>query len=254
MFFRKKIPCYVLVFDQLDIIKKSLDFLAKKTDQLEIIVIENPSRNSSKIKRYVEGLGLAGVVSRYYIFEKNITANAIGVVLEAEAKRIRKSPIVMVTDGDLTCDDSEWLTEELSILKSQNDVFACGVTLDLSNLPIKAFPEAVNWIPKPITVHDGYFEALTGLHLLIFRGSELSGFCEWQKSNNTPFVDGRLHEYCYEVMGMKWARTKNAQARHLTWDLYADREHAYTKIKTAKDFKSTWHHNKTADFQLINYS
>ena len=45
-----KIPCYVLVYDQVEIIEQCLDFLADSSDHLDIIVIENPSPNTPKIR------------------------------------------------------------------------------------------------------------------------------------------------------------------------------------------------------------
>lgn len=254
MLFRRKIPCYVLVFDQVDLIKKSLNFLAAKSRELEIIVIENSSANTPVIKEWIDRLGRAGVVSRYYLFKENITGNAYGAVLDNEIDTVKKSPLVLVTDGDLTALNQSWLDEEKEILNNNAEVFTCGISLNMFNLPLKAFPEAVNWIPLDRAVYDGFIEAVTGVHLLLFRGDELASFVDWWRENKTPFVDGELHKYCYEVIGKKWARTKYSKARHLTWDLYADLEHTYTKKKTSKNFRSTWLHQKTASFEFIDYS
>lgn len=250
---KKRIPCYVLVFDQVEIIKKSLRFLAAYSNDLDLIVIENPSPNTPKIRKLVDKLGREGVVKRYYLFEENITGNAYGEVLDAERKTIEKSPYVMITDGDLTSSDTGWLEEERRVLAKYHDVFACGVTMDTVNLPLKAFPSAKDWIPADMHEHEQYFEAFTGVHLLLFRGSELAGFLRWRHEKDLSFVDVNMHKYCYEVLHKKWARTKHSKLYHLTWDLYQDRSHKYTKFKTSKDFDAMWHHGAQAGYTLYKY-
>ena len=251
--FRRKIPCYVLIFDQLDIIKSSLNFLSKYSNRLDLIVIENPSPNTAKIKKLVDSLGQSGLVKRYYLFDKNITGNAYDTVLTKELDEIKKSPFVLITDGDLMADNPGWLDEEISILKKHKGVFACGVSLDMSNLPLASFPSAKNWIPKDIAEHKDYFEALTGGHLLLVRGKEFYDFMKWKDKNNLYFVDGFMHKYCYEILNKRWSRTKKSKARHLTWDLYLDKDHAYTKLKTEKSFHETWYHRRGASYSLTNY-
>lgn len=250
---QEKIPCYVLVFDQIDIIRKSLDFLVRFNDKLDIIVIENPSPNTPKIRNIIEALGHNKLLKQYYLFEKNITNNAYDIVLSKDISKIRKHNYVMFTDGDLTCDNDNWLTEETNILKHNNNVFACGISLDKSNLPLKSFPDAKNWIPKDIDEKDDYFEAFTGGHLLLFRGKEFASFLEWKKLNKQVFIDSVMHKYCHENLSKKWARTKHAEAYHHTWDLYQYKDNPYTKLKIKKGFENTWKHNDTANYVLKNY-
>jgi hypothetical protein len=250
MFRAQKIPCYVLVFDQTEIIRQSLDFLTKYTDKLDIIVIENPSKSTPDIKRYVQKLGAQHLVRRYYLFDDNITGAAYELVLRKEQEFVGNQKFVILTDGDVTSTDTNWLSEETRIIRKHNDIFSCGVSLDKINLPIEAFPEATQWIPDDISVQRDFYEAYTGAHLLMFRGKELSDFLDWQKENQKNFVDGVMHAYSREQLGKKWARTKNAKAYHLTWDLYSDPNHPYTLLKTNKSFKDTWYHNKTSSYTL----
>ncbi len=247
--FRKRVLCYVLVFDQVEIIRKSLTFLSEHANALEIIVIENPSPNSAEIGKIVSKLGEAGKVARHYLFSTNITGRAYDMVIQHEAERVSKARFVMITDGDLTCSEPDWLDEEMAILKN-SEVFACGVSLDMSNLPIKAFPSSVNWIPKDISTQPSYFEALTGGHLLLLRGRDLSGFMDWKQRNNRHFLDSDMHDYCYKVLSKRWARTKRSTAYHWTWDLYQDTNHPYTALKTNKSFDDTWRHNQSAEYSL----
>lgn len=249
-----KIPCYVLVYDQVEIISKSLAFLTAYADRLDIIVIENPSDNTPAISKIVETYGKNSRVTQYYLFDENITNNAFDLVLQKEERRIKNSPYVIVTDGDLTCSDTGWLAEELGILAQNVDVFACGISLDRSNLPLASFPDADTWIPADVKEFDTYNEARTGAHLLCMRGPELYDFMQWKHGKDISFRDGELHKYAYGVLHKRWARTKHATAYHLTWDLYQDKKHPYTKLKTGKSFSDTWSHQQTASYSLKTYS
>jgi hypothetical protein len=62
-----------------------------------------------------------------------------------------------------------------------------------------------------------------------------------------------MHRFCYEVLHKKWARTKRATAYHLTWDLYGDKNHPYTKMKLAKSFKETWYHKDLAGYSVQDF-
>lgn len=250
---KKKVLCYVLIFDQVDIIKQSLNFLTQLSDKIEFIIIENPSEHTPEIKKYVTGLGKKGLIKRYYLFDQNITSNAVVTVLDKELDFIKKSSHTIITDGDLVSVNSEWFDEEITILKRNKDVFACGISLDRSNLPLKAFPESVNWIPPDIGEHRDYYEAVTGGHLMMMRGSEFGRYITWKNETKTQHVDDKMHRYCYDVLNKKWARTKKSEAYHLTWDLYADKNHPYTKFRSKKSFENTWHHEQQATFTLKEY-
>jgi len=252
MLFKKKILCYVLIFDQIDIIKQSIDFLCGYSDRLDIIVIENPSPQSPEIKKYIQTLGDQKLIKRHYLFSKNITGNAYTAVLAAESNLIKKSRFVILTDGDLKSSDDFWLDEEIAILNNHRDVFACGISLDKSNLPIKTFPEAKGWIPDDDAAYDDYYQTWTGGHLLMLRGAELYNFLEWRARKNLSFVDGNMHMYCREI-NKHWARTKKSQAYHLTWDLYTDLNHPYTRMKTDKTFKQTWYHKRNSSYTLKEF-
>ncbi|HSX23595.1 MAG TPA: hypothetical protein VLE74_00645 [Candidatus Saccharimonadales bacterium] len=242
-----------MIFDQIDIINKSLQFLIRYADRLDIVIVENPSDNTPKITKIVDDFGYKGLIKRYYLFDQNITNNAYDVVVNKELKNIKKSPYVIITDGDLTSKNEDWLNEELEILRHNPDVFACGISLDKSNLPIATFPEAKDWIPPDKREETMFFETYTGLHLVLIRGRELHNFINWKDSNGLHFVDGVMHRYCYEVLHKKWCRTKNSVAYHLTWDLYMDRKHPYTKMKLQKSFQDTWYHQRKASYRLKEY-
>lgn len=253
MIFKKKIPCYVLLFEQTEIIKRTLTFLSAYTSTIDIILVENPSVNSPEIKKFVDSLGDRGLIKRHYLLGQNITGNALGVIIDKEKEFIRKAKYVIVTDGDIESKDKVWLDEEKQILKKHRDVFTCGISLEMSNLPLETFPESKDWLPPDINEHADFFEAFTGAHLLLFRSNELLHFMDWKKDNDLSFVDGNLHKFCTDVLHKKWARTKLTSALHLTWDLYHDRNHPYTQFKLGKSFQQTWYHSKTADYIVTEY-
>jgi hypothetical protein len=138
-------------------------------------------------------------------------------------------------------------------MRKNRDVFACGITLDKSNLPVKSYPEATGWIPPDKSEHPDYYEAFTGGHLMMMRGKEFSEYIYWKNATDTVHIDGTMHNYCYDVLGKKWARTKHSKAYHLTWDLYADKDHPYTRFRAKKSFNDTWGHSERADFTLKEF-
>jgi hypothetical protein len=216
-------------------------------------VIENKSKNTPEIESMVKEFGKLGRIERYYQFSENITGNAYDIVINNELDRIRKSELVLITDGDLISNSKEWLSEEIHILSWNKEVFACGITLDTVNLPLEAFPESEQWIHKDIAEHEDYFEVRTGGHLLLLRSKDFHKFMLWKNAKNLNFVDGVMHRYCYDEVKMTWARTKYAKAYHLTWDLYSDRNHPYTKLKTSKSFHETWYHMRKASYKLTEF-
>jgi hypothetical protein len=250
---KSKILVYVLVFDQFDIIKQSLDFLTSFSDRLDIVVMENPSPATPEISRLVNDYGKKGLIKRYYLFDKNITGYAFAVVLDKERDIVKQYNLTMLTDGDLTTKHTGWLDEEISILKNNPEVYACAVSLDKSNLPLKAFPEAKGWVPPDISVQDNYYEGRTGAHLLLLSSTSVLDFLDFQQERKVPFVDSSMHYYCYNELHKKWARTKDSTVYHLTWDLYKDPEHPYTKLKTQKSHEDTWYHQEASDYKLTEY-
>ena len=250
-----KIPCVVLVYFDFDSIHATLEALAVHADSLDLIVVENPSPSTADLIRpYVTGLMDGGTVAEYYLFERNITNNAFQIVLERLHDRIRRSPHVIVTDGDVLVHDPSWLDEEIGVLESHPEVFACGVSLDMDNLPLATFPEAGGWVPPIIADRGDYLEGVTGMQLVAFRGEELTGFLDYRAAMGLHFLDSHLHVYSYNTLNKRWARTRRATARHLTWDRYADLSHPYTTAKLSRSFDETWRHSDRCAYRLYTAS
>jgi hypothetical protein len=250
-----KIPCVVLVYFDFESIRITLDALAVHAGALDLIVVENPSPSTAALIRpYVDGLLANGTVASYYLFERNISNNAYQIVLDRLHDRIRRSPHVIVTDGDLLVHDPSWLGEEIGVLDRHPDVFACGVSLDMDNLPLATFSDAGGWVPPIVADHGDYLEGVTGMQLVAFRGEELAGFLDYRAATGLHFLDSDLHVYAYGTLTKRWARTKRATARHLTWDRYADLSHPYTTAKLARSFEQIWRHSDRCPYSLYTQS
>lgn len=247
----KKIPCVVLIYYNVEIIKKSLEFLLRRKDMLDIIVVENRSDyTETEIKPFVLDLINKHEVSKYFLFDKNISNNAFEMVFDSGQIDLSTSKYVMLTDGDLVASSQDWLSEELSIIENNPHVFCCAISLNMDNLPLRNYPDAINWIPPDIKIEESYIEARTGAHLLLFRTEEFKDYLKWRNENNLSFRDYTLHRFCYDIISKKWARTLINQAVHLTWDIYNEPNHTYTKIKTSKSFHEIWDHALYSDYEV----
>ncbi|MGH1276959.1 hypothetical protein ACQVWA_26795 [Bacillus cereus] len=248
-----KIPCIVLIFYNFDIIKKSLEFLAEYSDRLDFYIIENPSiHTETKIKPYILSLVNKNIVSKYVLFSNNISNNAIEIFFKHEmVKQLEQYKYILFTDGDVTVKNNDFLSEEIQILDQHPEVFTCGVTINLDNLPLQNYPTAGSWIPPIIKEFPLFNEGLTGGQLLLFRTKEFLKYLEYIQLHNLKFVDGTMHTFCYKILNKKWARTKNSECIHLTWDIYSDKNHPYHKWKSQHSFQDLWYHNNYCSFEVF---
>lgn len=246
---KKKIPCFVFIYHQIDFIKQTLDFLLDYTEEIEIYIVENKSINTEKIIRpYISNLVNSGQVKKYFLFETNITNNAMEMVLESPEVNLNNSEYVLLTDADLVPNNKDWLQEEISILRNNFEVFCCGINLDLSNLPVDVIPKAVNWYPPAKATYDDYIEGVTGHHFVLMRTGELKSFLDYMHKSNLKYRDSEMHRYCYHVLNKKWARTKQTQARHLKWDVVKVSAHPYLQRKQL--VKDIWNHNFYCSYEV----
>lgn len=245
----EKIPCIVLVYYNVEIIKESLEFLLKSSDELEFIVIENKSINTEeKIKPFLMNLLNTKQISMYVEFMNNISNNALEEFFQMNIIDLSKYKNIIITDGDIKGNPQGWLDEEKNILNRHNEVFVCGADFITDNLPLQQFEDAVNWVPKPINIYHDYIECPTGAHLLFMKTSDLRKFFKYMKRKKLKFKDSVILDYCYKSLGKKWAKTKINKFVHLTWSVYKDLNNPYTKYKLSKSHDEFWHHNKYCDF------
>lgn len=246
-----KIPCLVIVFFNTEITKKTLNFLTKYNDILDITVIENYSPNTEfEIKPYLINLLMNDRISRYILFEKNIAMNTLKTIFNNNIIDLSTPEYIMITDGDLIVVEGDWLNEEINILRNNTDIFACGINLSLDNLPLKTCPGADKWFPPAKMEYTDYYEGLTGTTLLLMRTSYFKDYLAFAIEKDLECIDTHMHYYCYRFAHKKWARTKLNKAIHLTWDEYNNPDSLYTKFKHSKPVNDIWYHKDYCPFEV----
>lgn len=164
----RKIPCVVSVYYNFDIIKKTLDFICQYQDMLNIMVVENYSiHTNSNIKPYMLELLNNEIITKYVLFEENISNNALELIFKNNLiDELDQHEFFILTDGDVVVTQNDFLSEQLRIMLNHPDIFVCAVSLHLDNLPIENYPNAISWIPPDINQFHDYYETLTRLHFI----------------------------------------------------------------------------------------
>lgn len=248
----KKIPLLFLAYFDYDVIKKSLESFYEFSEFIEIIVIENKSVNSAEIRSFLRNELSCKKIHSCYFFQRNLSNNSLEIIISRELKNLLINEYFFISDGDLILEEKKSIIEIKKIMDKHQDVFACGISLDKINLPINNFPEAMKWIPDDISEEDDFFEARTGAHLLMLRSADFFKYWKFRELENESFTDSSMANYCYRIIGKKWARTKKSKALHLTWDSYNNINHPYTIEKLKKTFSQTWSHKDY--FSLVEYN
>ncbi|HEY9170174.1 MAG TPA: hypothetical protein VIN72_11850 [Lutibacter sp.] len=246
-----KIPLIFLAYFDFDIIKRSLESFYEFSDFIEIIVVENKSVNSPQIKSFLRNELRNKKIHSCYFFQRNLSNNSLEIIISRELKSLLINEYFFISDGDLVLEDKNTYIEIKNIMDKHQDLFACGVSLDKRNLPLNNFPESAKWIPDDISEEDDFFEARTGVHLLMLRSCDFLKYWKFRESKKESLSDSSMSNYCYKFLGKRWARTKKSNALHLTWDSYNDINHPYTIEKLKKTFSQIWNHKDY--FSLVEY-
>jgi hypothetical protein len=252
---REKIPCVVMVFYNFEIIKRTIDFLSLD-DRLSLYVIENKSMYTElEIKPYMLQNLAEGKITKYVLFDKNISNNAYEVFFDSNLIE-DIGEFLIISDGDIIVPPNQfkkdWLEEEISIIEKNDDIDCCGINLSDVNLP-KDNPffnsnsnpiyNCINWVPDKFgKVHTDYVEADTGVHLLLFKRSLFDEFLNARRKMKWRFLDETLRNFVKEEKKLKWVITRRNYSIHLSWDVYNDEGHPYTKMKMTPDFYKFWKH------------
>lgn len=249
-----KIPCIVITYFDTEIIQKSLEFLIQEP-RLQLTVIENPSETTTVNQVYALDLLKSGQIVEYILMDKNISNNAVEMILENKIDSFKKSPYLLITDGDLVVNEPNWLDEKIRIMEENSDVFVCGSQLKLDNLPTKVFPNAAKeWLSPIIEEHPLYLYQFTGIWLCLFRTPDFLQYFKYMRKKRHRFLDSNMHNYCYLKLKKKWASTKKCLAWHLTWDRYNDPEHSYSKMKFSQPMEKIWNHGQFCGYTINTYS
>jgi hypothetical protein len=239
-----KILLISIIYQEFNIIQKHIDSLFPLKDIIDIVILENKSSDTEfLIKDYCLSLLEKNNILQYWLFDKNIGGTAFTIFFDSFANQLKNYDYIIITDGDIKLYNAkELLNEILLILDTVEDSFACAADIDISNLPLEAIPESINWMPKAID-HGWYLECATAGHMLTFKKENILKYIEYRRKNNEIFIDSNIRKFCISK-NKKWLKTKYQKAYHLTWDLYHDLNHPYTimKMKPREDifFNSTY--------------
>jgi len=214
----------------------------KDIPDCDFYVVENKSNVdiSEKILKYVENKK----IKSYALFEQNIYDNAPRLFFMDGNVKFTDYKYVVYTDGDLV-PDKGWLDECKKTLDNNKDLFVIATSLYMDNLPIKSFPEAVNWIPPNVIDQGDYLETRTGCSFMTFRSEDFEKYVE---HNSFLILDTNIHNYAKSI-GKKSGRTKTTKSKHLTWDYYQDRNHPYTQERLSNT--KIWGENKTCPYKVF---
>ncbi|MBA0884758.1 hypothetical protein [Flavobacterium undicola] len=247
----KKTTLFFLAYFDFDVIKRSLESFYALSEFLEIIVIENGSINSTEIRVFLKKEINRGKIHSCYFFYRNLSNNSLEIVIDRELKKMSAHDYFIISDGDLLIENKKSYLEIINIMDNHSDLFACGVSLDKINLPLDNFPESIFWITEDISEEDDYYEARTGVHLLMLRTVDFLKYWKYREERKESITDFSMANYCYNIQNKKWGRTKQSSALHLTWDSYKDFNHPYTLEKLKKSLSRTWNHKDY--FSLVEY-
>lgn len=197
-----------------------LQMLGRIPPNVQITIVHNLSDETRQFSETLNDWVNSGIIHKHIEFERNIANNAI-----TEANKYGLLDVdcdyFILSDGDLL-PDRGWLDEHIKILDNHNDVFLVSSDLYMDNLP--SYGEG--WVPPAIDCGD-YLLGRSGTHLTTFRGEDFVSMAGTLSAVKGGFVDDNYHCYA-SIVGKKSAKTKATKSKHLTWDLYQDKNHSYT--------------------------
>lgn len=253
----KKIPCLVLIYDNVEIIKRSINSLLKYRERLTIHIIENPSAFTEHYtKPSMQSLLYAGLIDSYTLFDANITNNAFEEFLRTTPLPIWDSEFILLTDGDVVA-EGEWLESQINILNKYKDVFCCSVKMSLDG-----WSQGLKDRFGPArSENQDYIEVSSGIWLCLFRTQELKAAFNLFTQNKFRFRDGPLLRFVYEYWRKKWVVSKFGIARELTRSGFSNPDYRKNKnalILQRGNIINFWNHDEICGFHTytknsVNY-
>ncbi len=253
----------MIAFFNVDLIEQTLKSLlyslsppiSPQTLPYDIYILENPSPNSSKIlemlKKYKH------LIKKHILSDLNNFAN---IIVDAFDQNLIPTDYqyYSVTESDVYLDPGAY-DEAISIMEKYQ-FKVCAIDLLLDNLPVKKYPMAHSWVPLPRYFKD-YTVGLTGFQFIVFDGlfflEYLASFQQKKdqaRSTGQPcdlIRDQLLDQYCKQK-GIVMARTKNKKLLHLGWNLYAEDDNEYVKLKAeVAQMKPLWSWTPGAKLTVI---
>lgn len=174
---------------------------------------------------------------RFFSPQENIGADAF--LYAMKSVYLDNIPYVICTDGDLELEDvSKTIDAQIEIIDKNPEVLCVGSRIRMDNLPLKTFPEAINWVPE-FKDEGAWLRGPGPHHFLMFRGVEIWPMVKWITEKKVTWVDTAIGAYA-EATNRKFVILKDHWHRHLSWDAYADLSHPYTQERLKRSFEETW--------------
>ena len=245
-----KIPCIVLAYENVEIIRRSLDRLTQHADKLDIYFIENPSSSTKNyLEPAVQKMVEAGLIRRYIQMDRNIVSNSIEIVLESGLIDFNHKYVIL-TDGDVIASDN-WIDEQINILEKHHNVFCTTVKMDLTNWQ----PSVAAAFGKPLSVQDDFIEIGSGMWLCMFRTSEFLEVTQRLRQNGIRLRDWYMEVYARTFMQKIWVSTKHAVAQELSRCGYATPSYQNEKVALVGQYGGhyrLWCHDEFCDFTVFD--
>lgn len=207
------IHVYALSYRVTDFVKSSLDSLLDNTsEKINLTIVDNKSKNSEEISKYVCSLVDQGKVNRYIQLEKNVQIMAFNQALNMYPPD-NSEDFFVLTELDLIVKNFDWLKETRSMMKEGNVL--SGFRLSLENYKP----------PNGGHVDDGIS---CGFWLMALKKDLFFKVCPL----NIALADHRVRWYMSNYGRMK----QNSNCLyHLGWDLHKiDPEYFNEKVKGIK--------------------
>jgi hypothetical protein len=241
----------VLIYENVEIIRRCLDALVSQGDRLAIHVVEN---YSSATADYIQPamLHLLGEnkIEQYIQFSENVTNNAIDIVLAAGVVDVSESEYMIITDGDCL-PQGEWLDAQLGILSRHPDVFCCTLQNDASHWEEGARKK----LPAPSHQNDEFAEIESGMWLCMFRSREILRVVEVFRENGFRFRDGLLNQYAKYFLNKRWVAAKSASLVELTRSgfsnpNYLEKRYKLLETRHGNDHYRFWGHDVVCPYTV----
>lgn len=219
---KKRHLIIVIIYDQLDIIKKSFDSIFDY--DADFCVIENPSDNSHDIEKYV----LTKNPKKYIRYVQNVSNNAVTQFNREHSEFIKQYDYITYTDGDLFVYNPKELFDEIFDALEKDDCIISSANLWLGNQYMTDCTD---------TKRQRYLDTNERQNIndfIMYMDNNPIGFGSKKLVNGNFFItvknkniDFIINEVFLDSIYQKkfpanWYSTSKNLVYHLTWDLYVD--------------------------------
>jgi len=245
----RPIQIIVSIFYHVDAIKAVFDTILKQ-DRLanDIFVIENPSSyTESDIKPFIMDLMDKGHIKKYFLTDRNITHHATKMVLLDKHVNFLKTDYIMITNGNISTQDTTWLDQEIGLLEKFPKLFMTAVPLNMDNMPSGKDGYVLPMHGTNSTKEYDY--GFTGKHMMLFRSHEFKTMMDVILKKG-DYIDADIHNYM-KTHGKTCGVLFNPKFHRHTWDLYKEKNDPYIAVKESYTLDEFWGHNEYCGYTVF---